>query len=306
MTYFHKDPTAHQPFGPQESHVLSNLGPQAQTVEMAGLFALEASRVIEPEAITTVGEYQQWSSQDWKKPHGTYKAAQRFSAKLIEETGELREAFRAYHSATADDKSTLAAEAISEMGDVIWCAAALAANSSADIDSGLKLRLYDHTMGTRVWSNGTSMTPPWHEQSRNLSTKPTEVTLDDLQQLINADFEPTPSPAINLDDDEPFLGLFEHVDALQYYAVTLRSLADQQYAYGEQESTIVMPELYDRIAKDIGIVAAIVFLEAAYIIHHAFGKDLQAVIAKNTAKITGRVQGGYVDKTDGERPTDLL
>lgn len=304
MVFINKGKGAYEAFAPQGLHIISDLGPQAESVENDKMYNLSPER--ELSTVSNITDYQNWVESDWKKPHGTYESVERFNDKLSEEIAELRDADTVFTKNGSDRYSDDALELLSELGDVLWCATALASNSSADIDKGLKECLYAYTMGISCYVDGENTEPEWHAISAKMSTDRKNTALSDIDTLISGGFEPLITTAMNLFDDGPELGIYEHIELIKYDSVVIKGMSDRQYNYGEDEGLIVMSELYDSLSADIGRMIAEVYLNIAYIAKHRLNATLEDVIAKNMNKINARVESKLVDKSDGERPTELL
>jgi len=74
-------------------HIISDLGPQVESVENDKMYNLSPER--ELSVIFNITDYQNWVESDWKKPHGTYESVERFTehtkADLLELRSELKE-----------------------------------------------------------------------------------------------------------------------------------------------------------------------------------------------------------------------
>ncbi len=302
--YINKGPEGYHPFAPQHPNILSHVHNVAQPVDKEGLFYLSSERVTDE--VLSITDYQEWCEVGWKQQHGTYEAATRFIDKLIEETGEMRQALDEFRQSGSNQQSEQASELLSELGDVLWCTTALASNSSADIDTGLKNRLSEYASGVVDYSGGRAAPMIWRDTAGSLSHKFTDITTTDIDRLIEETFEPLPSPVINLWDDEPHISTRKHTDLIFMNALAIRNAVSQQYAYGELDESLIMPSIYDKHADDISTEAAEIFLNVAYIAKHELGVDVEEVIKKNIAKINSRIQAGRVDKTDGQRDANLL
>jgi len=322
MEIFINKPDGYAPFGPQDDHIISHAKRKVTPVEVDSLFYINSPET-EATEISTISSYQEWVETGWKQRHGTYKAAGRFSDKLVEESIELREAYHTFYQSGSEIEPSDATELLSELGDVLWCATALASNSSADIDSAIKKRMYAYTMGiiyydevekipnanNRYLDDGyrfKTSNIPWRDQASVLSTKFADIELSDFDKLIADGFEPLPSPAMNIPTDEPFSSVGESIMLASFDAITLRGLVNQQFNYGETKNTYIMPERYDGMAQDIAVIVSEIYLNVAYIAHHSLGLRLEDVVAKNIAKINARIQANRVDKTDGARDPELL
>ena len=303
--YINKGKEGYFSFAPQMPHILSNLGPVASTTEINSLHYLNPEHQLK--TIETITNYQKWAESGWKKPHGTYEAALRFIGKLFEEVDELQQADKIFMNNKDELKSPeYAHDLLSELGDVLWCTTALASNSSADIDSALKIRMYEYTMGLNFYDDGAKMTAPWRNDLAMLATSESNIKLSDISEVIAEGFEPQPSTAMNLEYDDSKLEIFQHMDMLKNLTFNLRSIVDQQYNYGETENLYIMPELYDDRAHIVASLAAEVYLNIAYIARERLDTPLEGVVAVNMAKINARIESQRVDKIDGNRSTNLL
>ena len=303
--YINKGKEGYCPFTPQVPHILSNSDRVASTIEINSLYYLNPEHQLKN--IETITDYQEWTESGWKKPQGTYEAATRFIGKLFEEVGELEEAYVILIKNRNElNESEYAHDLLSELGDVLWCATALASNSSADIDSGLKTRMYEYTMGLNFYVDGTKMTAPWRNHLAMLATSESNIELSEISKVISEGFEPQPSTAMNLEYDDSKLEIFQHIDRLKNLAFALRGMVEQQYNYGETENLYIMPELYDDRARTVASITSEVCLNIAYIAYEQLDASLEDVIAVNMAKINARIESQRVDKTDGKRSINLL
>jgi len=304
-TFINKGQEGYHPFVTQEPHILSNLGRVAATSEVNSLFYLNPERVLKN--VKTISDYQEWAESGWKKPQGTYEAATRFIGKLFEEVDELKQADEIFIN--NDDKQNepaYAHELLSELGDVLWCATALASNSSADIDSAIKKRMYDYLMGLNFEIDGVRVTVPWRGLHGKIATSDSNIELSEISEVIFMGFEPQPSTAMNLDYEDSELEIFQHLDLLSCFSFALRSAIEQQYNYGETENIYIMPDLYDGRAYIVASLVSEVYLNIAYIANKRLGLSLADVIDVNMAKINARIESQRVDKTDGKRSVNLL
>lgn len=304
MSHFiNKSPEAYSPFRPQHPHILSHISRTVQPVDRDGLFYLKDER--SDPMMSTITGYQEWCEQGWKKQHGTYEAATRFTDKLMEEVGEMQQALINFRK-SGDRKSDAARELISELGDVIWCAIATASNSSADVDMGLKSSLAEYAHGVIDYSAGQARPTSWRRTAAEVSYMFTDIAFEDLDTLLKAGFEPLPSPAMNIYDEEPQLGVAGHAELILMHSLALRTAVEQQYAYGELDQTMVLSVSYDKQSAHVAIAVAEILLNSAYIAQQELGVDLGELLEKNRKKVNNRIQAGRVDKADGEREQGLL
>lgn len=317
METFVNKPNGYQPFGPQNDRIISK-AEKAPSIEVDKLYYLRNPELT-PKRIKSITDYQEWVETGWKQQHGTYEAAGRFVGKLIEESKELQDAHNLFARDTQRLNPELATELLSELGDVLWCATAMASNSSADIDMAMKKRMYAYTMGIiyyddteRIPSVGNELLDngfkfktvnvPWRDQASIIATKFADVELSDIDKLVDDGFEPLPSPAMNIPCSEPFTTVDESIMQVMFDSVTLRGLVEQQFNYGED--SFVMD--YDEKAQYIATVVSEIYLNVAFIANKTLGLTLEDVIAKNMSKINARIQAKRIDKTDGARSAELL
>jgi NTP pyrophosphatase (non-canonical NTP hydrolase) len=303
--FINKGSEAYRPFAPRQPGIFSNAAEVTSVVERDGLFYLAAER--SHGEVNTLTDYQEWCEAGWKQQHGTYAAASRFIDKLVEEVGEMKGAREAFRDAGKDRDGAEAVELLSELGDVLWCTTALASNSSADIDAGLKMRLADYTDGVNDYSAGIGAQPAsWRMDAALAAHAFSDLSFDAITDLVRKRFEPLATPVMNIYDDEPQFSITGHIELVMMNAYGMKGLVDQQYGYGEADRAYVMLHLYDTKATDIATMAAEVYLNVAYIAHYELGLTLSDVVKKNIEKIERRIQAGRVDKSDGTRDTQLL
>jgi hypothetical protein len=289
---------AHAVIGPSDIYLLSNHPSEKSYQDETGFYNIAIKQALDDD-ISTIAGYQNFTEKNWKKPHGEYESSVRFGDKLDEEVGELHEAF--YSEAESREKDIL-----SEMGDVAFCAIALASNSASDLNNCLMKRLYRYTVGVADISHGEPKSPSWHERSALLSTKFAPITISDIDGLIDQNFEPLASTAMNIDpDDGREYSDSDHLNLIRMKALSAVSLADQQYRYGEEDVSSHLKH-FDTYSDDIGELAADIILEIAYLAKNALGRNLHSVLRKNVEKIGGRVTANRIDKTDGSRDQNLL
>lgn len=301
--YFNKGLEGYRPFRPSD-FIISPADRAVDPFEVDSLWYLTPEH--QATEITTVTDYQEWAETGWKQKHGTYTASTRFLGKLLEEVSELGEADSIFVRSGSQLDSEHATELLSELGDVLWCATALASNSTADIDSAIKTSLQEYVDGTSV-SNGRDKLPPtWHDEVTLLSHKWHNIAISDISDIIATGFEPRQSPVMTIDGDEPAWGVEGHIDLMLWAVLSLQALVDTQYCYGEMNELAVTSNDYYETARSIAGLCAELYLNVAYVAHHRLGLSLDDVVAKNMAKLNARIEAGRVDKTDGERSTDLL
>jgi NTP pyrophosphatase (non-canonical NTP hydrolase) len=119
-----------------------------------------------PRDFATVHDYQEWNAERWLYPAGSDEAHSHFDAKLKEETAELIEAF------DLGDKAHI----ISELGDQLWCAVALAYNAGISIEDALR-----------------------YSSVRAVPARPEDgdVTIDEVDKIARDELSYLDTPAVN-------------------------------------------------------------------------------------------------------------
>lgn len=310
MDEFSNPAARFRPIEPQSPFIVGTSHFDRHVTELDGLFyradrpdfkALTDQILAKP-AETSLRDYQYWAEAGWKTEHGTYESVARFSGKAIEEGGEFAEAARAFNVADRSGYDDLLGEA----GDVLWCLTALANNGGADLDRATKDLLYQYLHGIRYMKAGQEELPSWHEIAGDLATQGTILTAQDLHELMKVRFEPTPSPIMNLFEPEFFNEEpLDHVTSLYAYLIHMTSMQERQFGYNDTRTTHAQ---FRHQAQELGNSAARCLLSLNFITYHVTEGEmtLAEIIHHNVAKISGRVAHKLVDKTDGERPTELL
>jgi NTP pyrophosphatase (non-canonical NTP hydrolase) len=286
--------------GPEDPYAFSR-HPYEPSQEYGGFYNISARERVDVDNITSLSDYQNFVNENWKSQHGTYDSTARFGEKLEEECDEL---LKAYESASDTRKKDI----ISELGDVAFCAVALASNSSADLDRSTKIRLFQYIHGVKaVDSDHPDQEPVWRDNAANLSTKSGPIEISDIDQLIEDGFEPLHSPIMNVwENDAPQFDERQHLGSIAYRAMCAISGAKQQYKYGGDDENLSRFKNYDYYTDDIGEMTADIMLEIAYLAKTSLAKTLNDMLQKNIQKITKRTTAGLIDKADGQRSEDLL
>lgn len=264
--------------------------------------------------------YQEWTELDWKAPHGSYTAVERFMDKMVEEGAvELRDAEAAHVAAPTE---TTKKEYISEEGDALWTTTAIASNGGVNITQAVREYL-------RTWY--------LHPEAEG------DITFGTLSQKMG-DHEPTnivdPIFILNWKDHLPDTRMY-----MQWFSIVAGNILDRQYGYNEgfdraqlsrfiiemsgvvspralktidiwtsilgdltttseeyQEiSTYITESYFQHIARTLlkpMIGEGVAFLDYMSRLH---GVTLAEAALKNIQKISGRVATNTVDKKDGVR-----
>ncbi len=304
MVYFNKGNEGYKPIAPDSEHIFSSFGCKVDSIAVDGLYNLVRYEKELPKSLT-VSAYQEWVENSWKAKHGTYEAAQRFVGKLLEEVGEMKDAYDIF-IAEGDRSEDVASELLSEIGDVLWCTTACASNSTADLDAGIKLRMYEHAMGIAKFDKQDSKPFEWRKKIAEMATLQSDLKLSDINEAIELGYEPFDSILMNISDDGPEYSIDDHIMMIMTNAVMLRGCVDQQYCYGELGDTVIYTEQYDSHGENVRLFSSNVLLHAYYVAHHVLGASIEDVLKKNILKIDARVSAKKVDKTDGVRSQELL
>lgn len=259
------------------------------------------NRLITNPSTCQLKDYQAWVEIGWKTPQGTTVAVERFGDKLLEEQQELLEALKELEN--SEDPEGAKSKVISELGDVLWTAVAIGSNSSADLDAGMKRLIYDYVMGTRQFEDRQDVEPTWRPIAAHIATAWNQLSLGQIDNLMNADFVPQPSPAMNLyepgdDEDTPL----EKANLMYFEVMALKAQAQTQY---DNERSYQTESSYSRMGVNISESLSRVVLSVAYIAHSAVDASLSDVASRNVSKIMKRIEHGRIDKSDGFRIDEL-
>lgn len=246
-----------------------------------------------------VQDYQYWADQAWKKEHGTYAAVERFGDKLYEELEEFGNELRP----VTYGESVAAEKLISEAGDVLWCATALASCAMADLDASFKTLVFRYVRGVQhIMDDGSYSQPSWRATASKLATKYEQLTTADINKLLQAGFEPLFSPVMNIDEPDSDEGSpVDHMYTCLGVCAALRNETEAQYGWNGDSH--VLPGAFKQKSHVIGELVASVFLETAWITRKVTGASLADILRANVTKVNSRVATQTVDKSDGQRPS---
>lgn len=256
-----------------------------------------------PDGLATIQSYQYWTELGWKEGHGTYNAVRRFGDKIYEEHRELAEAIHAAENRQGDPRQAREA-IIDEAGDSTWCATALACTGAADIDSGFKNLLFRYAMGIQHFDRGDPVEPTWRSHAASLATKYGQLTLGDIDGLIQAGFEPLPGTVMNVFHPSEDQGdADDHLFAMLALGAELRNTTEAQYGWGDELGVpgYIDGSAFRKQAQSVGMLVAGLYLEIAFLLDRTARSGLSEAIAGNVKKLTRRIADGNVDKSDGKR-----
>lgn len=254
------------------------------------LALIEGTREVSDVSITG---YQAWVEEAWKAKHASADAARRFTEKLEEERDELIEELMNPEAEKDDIES--------ELGDLLWLAAAATSNSGGMLDGALKNAVFAYHHGTKPAFYGglKADTLPWQRVSGSIAMQLQDVTFGELDELFVAGFEPHPFTARNVFDDEATMDLYslplEIAVATGNVVLTVHSQwsdEGQSYPSSHYGGNRVAPA-------------------AAYLVllcGHAArltGSSLSGVAAHNIRKLSQRIAHNRIDKTDGSRSLEM-
>lgn len=262
-----------------------------------------AEKLCADPAAATIDEYSLWVLHGWKRPHGTYAAAERLRGKATEEHRELDGAYDDLREASAPKLIEAAkAHLIEEAGDQMWCAAAVSANAAGQLGDAIKSLISEYRQGLLYYDNGQLYVPEWKRMSGDLVLPELPLTFGDLDKLAQAGFEPQYATVMNVFDagEDPHGGVLDHILDLMSTTALMTGMHLQQY--GDQAAAeYVTQEGFNDYGRRVARLAAKTVLEVAYIAHQATGERISQVMAANVAKVSGRIALGRVDKSDGPR-----
>lgn len=328
---FHNDRQSRlRPITPIEAYISFGTGFNEVTQDEKGLYErrdIPVSSIADTEfqlikypAQVGVSEWQIWGQGSWKAIHGSYKAVTRFAGKLDEEYRELFDSIKALYGSSELRRDQAQKGVLSELGDMAWVTLAITSNAGTDIDHRLKTYLYECHMGTQyISADGSAFDPPWLKTQVAMATNnQSQLTLGDLDRLIAEGFIPKPSAAMNIfclesdydDDDEKDIITFSNHMLAEVMA--LANISHQQFGWGGRElpdgriENWVNSPSFRTLGNEVGRLAAKTLLQLAYIAHESCNSTLAEVAQLNHRKLTGRVALGLLDKSDGERPEELL
>jgi hypothetical protein len=264
------------------------------------------SRLVDMNAGSKVQDYQIWTETAWTVEHGTIGAVERFNGKLLEELIELNEAIVDYTNdpSHADE---LKNAVVSEAGDVLWCATALACLANADIDSGIKNRLFRYIMGVQHFEKGNPVKPSWRDTASTLAVKYGQLEVKEIDSLIIQGFEPLPSPVMNVFDvDHDDENIEDHMNTLLFKCHQFMNGAERQFGGPKDEQSAVLPSAFEEQARQASEVVAEIYLELGYITAKVVGVSLSEIIQLNVHKISSRIESNTVVKEKSTRGIDTV
>lgn len=263
-----------------------------------------AQKLLADSAAEPFKTYEYWVDNGWKEPHATIGSTDRLGDKLKEEVIELVEAVNELEEGVGNNAHILA-----ELGDVLWCTTGLANNGGGRIDAGLRLAAFKYSVGIKFFDRmGDLVEPKWRNALCKFMSKYTELTIHDFDELMSSGFEPYPSYAMNLEDEDieeevPFDSLNGHVQLILLGSLSLINNVRFQFGNDRLWQT---GDRRDDLSVEVAEIAAGIYLHIGYIAHKLGGYGLKDVIEMNVSKIQKRVNAGRVDIQDGERTKDML
>jgi hypothetical protein len=150
--------------------------------------------------------------------------------------------------------------------------------------------------------------PSWRQYAAKLATKPDPITIEELDELFSIGFEPTPSPAMNLEEDDIFHDARGHAMTIMCLSRSVRSEHYTQWGYDEDPryETFITPGFFYKKAEELRETAAFILLAVGFIGNQYREQRLADAVGTLVQKIQGRIEAGKIDKTDGHRPSELL
>jgi NTP pyrophosphatase (non-canonical NTP hydrolase) len=252
-------------------------------------------------------DWQLLNQASWKTEHGTLAAARRFTNKHLEEVDELSDAIELY-----DGSSTAKHAVASEAGDVLWCLLAICSNSGARIETAIQRKVLAESLGNVLLDrNQKPIVPSWKKTAGKVALRNiTQNTLGNLEKLFRKGYIPTDTTGFLVPEDE-FNDPYETLPTrglLRLTAGILQNMVQIQFE-DDTEADVHLyqtPSSFAYQGEQIAAVAAGVFMNVAYAAKRVADVELSDIATENYAKTTARVIANLVDKTDGERPAELL
>ncbi|HUD06915.1 MAG TPA: hypothetical protein VMR34_03450 [Candidatus Saccharimonadales bacterium] len=263
----------------------------------------ELKTVLLENPFASILDYQRWAETAWKEEQGTFAAVERFGEKLREEVGELATAMFTLEREGVDTPESRN-EVLLECGDVLWCVTTLACCVNADIDSGLKVRLFRYLMGAQYFKSSQVIKPRWRQPVADLAVKFEQAYIRDVDEVIEEGFEPLRSPVMNVyDADEEEDDEIGHFGNLAGWCLQLINGSRAQFGRLEDGYTENMTgSSFDEQSRQAGELIGQIYLEIAFIANRSLGLGLEEVIRANVEKLLKRVASNTLDKDDGDRP----
>jgi len=227
--------------------------------------------------------YQDWVELDWKVPHGSWAAVERFGGKLVDEelaqeimpelaihpAVRVTEGMGKVHSSPTDKLAD-------ELGDYLWPMTALASNGTVSLNQAASTYLHNHGLIPRRYL---------------------ELKFLDLDYILAAGHNPTLGP---LDDseEEDFCD-YDPFISLAVGAVAIRNIVERQYGYNDTRFLDGWREKIGRNELEPAIGRALLTL--GYVAHQWARTTLSEVAAGNVRKVSLRAAKNLIDKSDGDR-----
>jgi hypothetical protein len=231
---------------------------------------------LKPWAEMTLEEYQNWGKLDWKEPHFTWEATERLTGKIweegfIEAPAEFDYDFDEIDGAGIGPGEEVRRARISELGDALWCANALASQVRQSTEYATAHHLLDLA--------GNAHTP---------------LRLGDLDEAVESGVRPRSTDTLWNSEDSDFDEL-DPSSTLHLLVPTLRMIPLQAYGYGEAE-VYSQPRLINPLPFRDSLGRLTYF--TAYWAHRWAKSSMAEVVEYNVRKLTDRVHAGTIDRKD--------
>ncbi len=293
----------YRPAAVDVAHVYPSVAKTPVELDEAGLFYRadvdsSAQQAALEAGTGTVQDYQYWVDTGWKQKHGTPEAAARFETKIFEEFGEFNQAVHEHLGAPSPNTRD---QVVGEAGDLLWCSTALASLTSAVLDKELKDLLYSYNHGIAYFGTEPPQPPIWQPEAGRLAIQRTPLSLTDMDSLIGVGFEPLIATAMNIEAEDDDGGIEEHLTHIVWTSAAIASQTRTLFEVDEDRPVIVLPEGLRKIGEEVGSLTAQMYLELAFIVQRLAGGSINEVVQHNVRKLSGRIDSGTVDKSDGPR-----
>ncbi len=236
----------------------------------------------------TITDYQNWVELDWKRPHGTHEAHTRFREGLIGEHIELAEEI-VQLGATLDGSRGADVDAtVSELGDVVWYAVALASNVGVSAEHAIRSHMH------RQWIQITPEDRITFVRLDYLAASDQLPVLDSPRDFVHPDFYAEMAEGEEILSD------------LYYRAAMIAIAAEQIFGDNDPDTYVTDGAVWKKNREVVEPALGLLLSAAAVHSHRVLNTPLTEVIRKNIQKIGARVETGTIDRSDGRRTGDAL
>ena len=250
-------------------------------------------------------DWQLLNQASWKAEHGTRKSGRRFTHKLLEEIDEFSDVLESYTGSPSARHALT-----SETGDVLWCAEAICSNSGVRLETAIQRKLLSEALGNVLLkSDHTPVSPGWKKAAGKIALRNIKQnTIGHIETLFNKGYIPTDATGFLLPEDEfdDPIETLPNRDSLRLTAAIIQNMVQIQFEDTDDEYILFQTQgSFAYRGERIAAVTANLFMNVLYAAKRVGGIGFSEIALENYQKTTGRVMANLVDKTDGERPSEL-